>query len=145
MGLDVQPRTVRLHLLRLDREGLTRFVSRRRGRDLTDRGREDLARSNVLEKVGFVAARVNDLGYRMTFDPAGGTGSLVINVAELREADLPRATIHLEPVYQRRLSMGSRLALAREGETLGGHVVSAGRAALGTVCSIALNGILLKR
>jgi repressor of nif and glnA expression len=35
-GLNLQPRTVRFYLLQLDRDGLTRFVSRRRGRELTE-------------------------------------------------------------------------------------------------------------
>jgi repressor of nif and glnA expression len=143
-GVELQPRSVRFYLQKLDREGLTRFVSRRRGRELTERGREEIARAGVMAKLGFVSTRVGELGYRMTFDPRTGQGTLVTNVAEIDAEDLPRALVNMEPVYRSRLAMGFRLAFAREGETLGDHRVAPGCVAFGTVCSIAVNGVLLK-
>jgi HTH-type transcriptional regulator, global nitrogen regulator NrpRI len=145
LGLDLSARTIRFHLLRLDREGLTRTVSRRRGRELTSRGREELVRGDVVGKIGFVAARVDDMGYRMTFDPRTGQGRTVANLALIAESDLPRATVHMNPVFARRLAMGPRVAVAHGGETLAGIVVPPGMTGLGTVCSVAVNGMLLKR
>jgi hypothetical protein len=72
MGVDLHPRTVRFYLFQLDERGFTRLVSRRRGRRITERGREELARTNVMDKVGIVAAKIDMLGYRMSFDSRTG-------------------------------------------------------------------------
>lgn len=41
--------------------------------------------------------------------------------------------------------MGTRMGIAQAGEKLGGIVVPKGSVALGTVCSVTVNGIMLKR
>jgi hypothetical protein len=142
-GIRLQPRTIRFHLLRLDREGLTRFINRRRGRELTARGREEVGRANVIEKVGFIAARIESLGYRMTFRADEGRGTIIANVATIGAGLLVRALEFMKPVFARRLGVGRRLAVAREGQSIGGFAVPAGQVALGTVCSMTVNGALL--
>jgi len=42
MGASLQPCTIRFYLFQLDREGLTRLVSRRAGRELTAAGQQEL-------------------------------------------------------------------------------------------------------
>jgi repressor of nif and glnA expression len=142
-GSDLQPRTIRYYLLQMDREGLTRFVSRRRGREITDRGRAELANANVLEKVGFIGSKIDSLGYRMSFSLSTGQGTLITNVATIHKSNFLRALEDMKPVFSRRLGMGSRIAVAREGQTVGHYTVPADTVALGTVCSITVNGILL--
>jgi repressor of nif and glnA expression len=142
-GTMLQPRTVRYYLLQLDREGLTRFVGRRTGREVSERGREELARANVIEKVGFVAAKIDSLGYRMTRSLGSGQGTIIANVATIRENYLARALEDMKPVFARKLGMGSRIAIARETETIGGYTVPRGQVAIATVCSVTVNGILL--
>ncbi|HBA85421.1 MAG TPA: hypothetical protein DCZ95_15145 [Verrucomicrobia bacterium] len=142
-GADLQPRTIRYYLLQMDREGLTRFVSRRRGREITDRGRAELAHANVLEKVGFISSKIDSLGYRMSFSLGTGQGTLIANVSTIHKSYLLRALEDMKPVFSRRLGMGSRIAVAREGQTLGGCVVPRDSVAFGTVCSVTVNGILL--
>lgn len=145
MGFQVPPRTTRYHLQRLDREGLTRVLSRRRGREITPAGRDALAGARVVEKMGFVAARVDDLGYRMTYDPLSGEGRIVANISEIAGRDLSRAIQTMRPVIRARLGMGERLAVGREGDTLVGRRTPSGRAALATICSVVVNGLLLHR
>jgi len=143
-GIDLKPRAVRYHLRRLDLAGLTRLVDPRHGRVLTESGQEEARRAGLPEKVGFVASLVDDLGYRMTFDVRTGTGSVVVNAAVLAEGDLPRAVQIVEPVLRARLGMGSRLMLARADGRVGDQPVPRDCAALGSVCSVTVNGILLK-
>ena len=143
MGLAIRPRTVRFYLLQLDRDGLTQRVSRRRGRTLTERGREELARANVLEKIGFVAAKVDTLGYRMNFCLRKGEGTIISNVGIIHKRDLGRALWAMKPVFEAKLAMGDRLFLAKEGEKIGGFVVPKDTVGIATVCSVTLNGILL--
>lgn len=142
-GLQLQPRTVRLYLLQMDREGLTRFVSRRRGRELTARGRDEAASASIIERVGFIAAKIDALGYRMTYRHATGCGSIIVNLATIPAPFLARALEYMKPVFTRRLGVGTKLAIAREGEKLGGWQVPRGTVALGTICSMTVNGAML--
>ncbi len=143
-GIDLRPRAVRWHLAHTDRAGWTRLVDRRRGRRLTDLGVEEARRIGAEARLGFIAARVDDLSFRMTYDLRTMAGSVVVNTAILSARDLSRAVPLLEPVLKARLGMGSRIALAREGEMFAGAVVPPDSVALGSLCSITVNGILLK-
>ncbi len=144
-GIEIQPRTVRFHLLELDREGLTHFVSRRLGREITSRGIDELAHADIHEKLGFVASKIDALSYRMNFDIEEGKGSIISNVATVRDSYLARALDDMRPVYTRKLAMGTRMAVAREGETLAGLVVPPGHIGIGTICSVSVNGIFLSK
>lgn len=143
-GLDLQPRTVRFYLLQMDQEGLTNTVSRRAGRRVTEQGHAELEHANIIEKVGFVASRIDSLLYRMSYDSRTATGTIVTNLAVIHKNFLVRAMEDMKPVFARRLGMGTRLAIAREGESFGSAVVPADMVVLGTVCSVTTNGILLK-
>jgi HTH-type transcriptional regulator, global nitrogen regulator NrpRI len=144
-GIELQPRTIRFHLLHLDQDGLTQFISRRQGREITSRGREELARADIAEKVGFVATKIDTLGYRMSFNTETGTGTVIPNITTVRESYLARALSDMRSVFTRKLAMGTRLAIVHEGEQLGGLVVPPGMVAIGTVCSVTVNGILLSQ
>jgi len=124
---------------------LTECVSRREGRRLLSAGREELARSHVIERLGFVAARVDVLAYRMTFDPDKESGSITANVATLKRQDLTRALQAIQPVLSAGLGMGDRLAFAEQGDVLAGVRIPPGRVGLATVCSVVVNGMMLKR
>lgn len=145
LGLEVQPRTVRAYLLALDREGLTQAVSRRTGRTLTERGRRELLEVGGLTKLGLVAARVDDLGYRMRYRYGSGRGTVVANVAMIREHDLTRALMHVVPVLRAGYAVGDRLAVLHSGDRIGDFTVPLGSAGLATVCSVTINGVLLSK
>lgn len=143
MGHEIRPRTIRFYLLQLDREGMTQFVSRRLGRVITDKGREELARANVIDKVGFVAGKVDTLGYRMSFNARTAAGTIITNVALFDERGFEFALREMDPIFAAGWGMGTRLAIAREDEHLGECHVPKGMVGVGTVCSVTLNGILL--
>lgn len=143
MGIQLQPRTIRLYLAELDREGLTTLSSRRKGRVLTDLGRAELEHTDVVAKVGFVRGRIDTLGYRMTFNSETGTGLIIANFALVQSRDLSRVFAEIKPVMARNLSMGTRLCLIRANETLAGRTIPGGHAALGTLCSVTVNGTLM--
>lgn len=142
-GVKLQPRTVRFYLLQLDRDGLTSFISKRKGRVITSPGREELAHANVLEKVGFVQAKVDTLGYRMSLDINSGQGQLITNVALLKNQDLSRAFAEMKPVFDQHLGMGNRLCLIPSSDCFAGHAIPGGHTGIGTICSVTLNGVLL--
>jgi repressor of nif and glnA expression len=144
-GVNLQPRSVRFYLIQLDQEGLTRLVSRRDGRELTERGREELAQANIIEKVGFIASRIDSLVYRMSYDLRANSGTIVSNLAVISQDYLVRALEDMRIVFGRRYGMGNKLAIVRAGETFGSITVPARQVALATICSVTANGILLKR
>jgi len=124
--------------------GLTRLVGRRSGRVLTEEGLDEVQHADVLEKAGFVAGRMDALGFEMTYTTQARSGSVVVNVSEIESRDLSRALVHMEPVFQRGLSLGHGVAVAMRDQRLAGHSCPRGKALLGTICSVTLNGIFLK-
>ena len=142
-GVLLKPRTIRLYLQQLDREGMTRCVSRRLGRQITERGREELAHANVVEKVGFIATKVDALGYRMSFTCAIGSGSIIANVTMIDERVLGMALKEMATVFRAGFGMGSKLVVAKAGQSIGALTIPAGHVGIGTVCSVTVNGILL--
>lgn len=137
-GIRVRPRTIRLRLKEMDRDGLTRLVSRRSGRELTELGREELLRTNVVRKIGFVAAKIDTLVCRMTFDADRGAGAIVTNVSRIPRRALSRAMEGMKIVFDRGLTMGTRLRLSPKGP-------SSKTSEIATICSVTVNGVLLKK
>ncbi len=144
-GVDLSARTVRFHLLELDRQGLTELVSRRSGRIITRAGREELAKSDVLLKVGLVSAKVDTLSYTMSFDVKSGEGAVIANMVLLHRDCLQQALVEMRHVFRAQLGVGNRVIVAKTGEMIGGIDVPEGFAGIGTVCSITLSGIFLRR
>lgn len=142
-GIDLKPRSIRFHLAQTDQKGFTRTVSRRRGREITPLGKTELLRSNIVEKIGFVASKVDTLGYKMSLDTHHTRGTVIVNIATLEAADLERALAEMAPVFASDLGMGDRVIIAREGERIGDFRVPAGNVAIATVCSITINGVFL--
>jgi HTH-type transcriptional regulator, global nitrogen regulator NrpRI len=144
MGLHLQPRTVRFHLLQMDREGLTRCTMRRSGRQLTDLGKRELDQADVFAKVGFVSARVDELGYRMTMNLQAEMGTVIPNVAIISQKDFSRAIHFMTPIFESGLSIGERIAYKMQGEHIGSIMVPRGKVALATICSMTINSLFLK-
>ena len=146
-GVELSERSIRLHLLRLDAEGLTELVSRRAGRALTAKGRAAAEPEPADERTGFVAGRIDELNYRMGFTLRSGMGTLVVNASLLAARDEVAALDVVRPVFAARLGMGSRLLVLRAGAIWDAERAAAvprGKIALVTVCSTSINGICLK-
>jgi repressor of nif and glnA expression len=142
-GIRLQPRTIRLHLLDLDRAGLTRLVSRRAGRVITEQGREELAREKVIEKVGFTASRLDALAYRTSFDLKVRTGTLAANSVRVPKTSLLRAVEEMKYVFDRQLGLGRQVVVAKEAERLLGPAVGPGLTEVATLCSVSLTSVLV--
>jgi HTH-type transcriptional regulator, global nitrogen regulator NrpRI len=143
-GTQLQARTVRFHLLKMDQEGLTQSVARHEGRLITETGRNELARSSVLHRVGFVASKMDEAGYRMSLDVETGRGSVVSNVAVLDRGDLSRAIHYMKPIFSAGLSMGDRIAVKMPGGHIGETETPRGKVMLATICSVTINGVFLQ-
>jgi repressor of nif and glnA expression len=142
-GLEVQPRTIRFHLLALDATGLTTQVSRRTGRLITDKGREELSRANIVNKVGVVASRVDNLSYRMSFRPSLKTGTVVINISLIQPEHLSRALNEMKLAFRHNFAISPRIIIAQPGEPIAGTIAPKNYISIGTVCSVTVSGALL--
>jgi repressor of nif and glnA expression len=142
-GVELTERTVRYHLKILDERGLTKVFGKE-GRRITQKGREELLQSHVPEKVGFVISRMETLSYMTSFDIDKQEGDIILNVSYIHEKDLKDALKVMKPVYKSSYIMNDRLVIAGEGERIGEVIVPEGKAGLGTVCSVTINGIFLK-
>ena len=141
-GTDIQPRTVRFHLLGMDREGLTTTVSRRAGRIITPHGRAKAAGAEAVRRIGLAANRIDALGYQATIR-ADRPGSVILNVSLIYPEHLNRALNEIRIVLRHNLGVGSRLIVARPGEIVAGTVIPENYVALGTVCSVTIDSALL--
>lgn len=146
-GIEWSERGIRLHLQALDEAGFTQLQSRRAGRILTARGRVELEKSDVIERMAFISGQIDEVTYRMGFSLRQGKGSLVVNTTLLAARDEGAALDVMRPVLAAGLGMGTRILLLRAGATYDHRrmsVVPPGRIAIVTVCSVTVNGILLK-
>ncbi len=143
--VDISERTVRLYLQQLDQEGLTENRGRR-GRIITDKGKREAGTSRVLERIGLLSGKIDAMAYSMDFDPALRRGSVVVNVSTipLKEFTNERREL-IEKVFKKGYSMGKLLALFEPGDNTAGFEIPEGHIGIGTVCSITLNGVLLRR
>lgn len=143
MHYDISERTVRFHLKDMDKQGFTECIGRQ-GRRITDKGLLELSKARVFEKVGFLAAKIDEISYRMKFDLSEAVGTVVINVSIINQKKLKKACPYIKRVFEAGYSMGRLLTLFQEGELIGDLVVPRGMMGIGTVCSITLNGVLLQ-
>jgi len=142
MGVDISQRTVRYYLSAMDRDGLTRSCGRT-GREITPLGTEELSNAFVTEKVGFVSAKVDELSCQMTFEPRRCRGTIILNVSTVPADQIGDAVREVNATFEAGLGMGRYAIIGHPGQTLGRLRVPDDRFAIGTVCSVTLNGILL--
>ena len=143
MGVDISERTVRFYLQDMDNEGLTENYGKR-GRVITDRGLEELSASRVMDKVGFLSAKIDQMTYDMDFNLSRLKGKVVINLTILEPGQLQKAADRICQVYEKGFAMGRMMTFLEPGRRIGEIMVPEGLIGLGTVCSITLNGVLLQ-
>ncbi len=142
-GINLGERAVRYHLKLMDERGLTRLVSRD-GRLITELGIEELGNALVRDKVGFAIARIELLAFRTQFDWEQNNGPVPVNVSLFSKNKFEKALLAMKPVFAAGICVSDLVVVAREGESLGELTVPRGKIGLATVCSIVINGTLLK-
>jgi len=143
-GIDLTERAVRYHLQMTDGKGLTRLVGRRDGRVITDLGQKELNKALVNDKVGFAFSRIESLAFQTNFNYGNHTGTIPVNISMFPKSNFPKALKIIKKVTKAGLCVSDLVAVINEGEAVGNITVPEGKTALATVCSIAVNGALLK-
>ena len=142
-GIFLSERAVRYHLRITDERGYTQPMGRD-GRMLTAQGLEELKMALAPEQVGFIHEKLELLAFHTTFDPKTRTGQLPINTSFIDKNDFKKAIAAMSDAFKAGMCVSELVATAPEGEKLGSVVVPKGKIGLATVCSVVINGALLK-
>ena len=142
-GIHLSERGVRYHLKVADERGYTQSLGRD-GRMLTPLGFEELKIALAPEQVGFILEKLELLAFQTTFNPAKRSGQLPINTSLIDKDRFKEALVAMKGAVEAEICTSELIATASEGEKLGSVVVPGGRIGVATICSVAVNGILLK-
>lgn len=143
-GLTSSERAVRYHLKLMDERGVTQLVGKKDGRLITAMGVDELGKARVRDKVGLAISRIEILAFQTTFNPDTCSGLLPINISFFSKTSFPYAMKIMEPVFASGFVVSNLVATAGEGQYLGNVLVPEGKIGFATVCSIVVNGVLLK-
>jgi len=143
-GIELGERAVRYHLKLMDERGLTRPMDRWDGRQITQLGIEELNNALVVDKIGFVLERIELLAFRTSFDIEIRTGLVPLNISFFPKQKFAEALQAMKAAFKTGLCVSDLVAVASEGERLGEVIVPRGKVGFATVCSIIINGSLLK-
>ncbi|OGO19914.1 MAG: hypothetical protein A2144_12765 [Chloroflexi bacterium RBG_16_50_9] len=143
-GIELGERAVRYHLKLMDERGLTQLVGRRDGHVLTQGGIKEVKSALVQDKVGFAISRIELLAFRTNFDAGKRCGTIPVNISFFSRDKFSQAVRAMKPVFDKGFCVSNLVAVASEGEKLGELIVPEGKVGLATVCSIVINGCLLK-
>lgn len=143
LGHEVNERTVRLYLKAMEAEGLI-LTNGKRGHRITEPGLKEFDTSKIIERVGFLSAKIDQMTYSMNFNLNTTSGTVVINMTLVDPRKFAKHIDLVSRVYQDGYAMGHMLTFLEPGETLNHVTVPEGMIGVGTVCSITVNGVLLK-
>ena len=142
-GISLSERGVRYNLKIADERGYTKSLGRD-GRMITTQGLQELTAALAPERVGFVLEKLELLAFQTTFDPKKRTGRVPINTSLIDRNQFKKTISVMGDAFKAGICVSELVATASEGEKLGSVVVPAGKIGLATVCSAAINGVLLK-
>jgi hypothetical protein len=142
-GIFLSERAVRSYLRITDERRYTQPLGRD-GRMITPHGLEELRMALAPDQVAFILERLELLAFRTTFDPVKRTGQVVINTSLFGQDQFKTALVCMREAFKAGLCVSDLVAVASEGEKLGDVVVPSGKVGLATMCSVTINGVLLK-
>lgn len=142
-GMDFSERTVRFYLKEFDESGLTVGYGKK-GRKITDAGLAELQSSQIIQSPGYLSAKIDRMIYRMNFDLPLRSGTVVVNTSLVDPHQLASFSEKVCNVFASGYGMGKLMTLVGPGEVIGDITIPADKVGFCTVCSITINGILLK-
>ncbi len=142
-GIFLSERAVRYHLRITDERGYTQALGRD-GRLLTPKGVEELRMALAPDQVGFILDKLELLAFRTTFDPVTRTGLVPVNTSLVDTDKFEKTLGIIREVFKSKLAVSHLVTTAREGEKIGNVVIPKGKVGLATMCSVVVNGVLLK-
>ncbi|MCZ7372712.1 MAG: DUF128 domain-containing protein [Candidatus Methanoperedens sp.] len=142
-GYPIGERGVRYHLRILDERGLTKRQGYD-GRVITEMGTHELDNALVGDRLGFIITRIEKLIYDTTFDLKTGLGNVIINTSIIDKNDLEKTLEILKHVIYDGYSISPYIKLIDESTVTSDLKVPEGKIGIATMCSITIDGILMK-
>ncbi len=144
-GIILSERGVRYHLRIMDERGLTKVIGKR-GRIITDKGREELKNALVADKIGFIINKISSLAFQTSLDINTGKGNVILNISYLPREKLKKALNIMNQVFNKGYGISDRIVVfdKEDEEIFQGIIVPKKEVIIGTVCSVTIHGILIK-
>ena len=143
-GIVLSERAVRYHLRLMDERGLTRLVGGRDGRAVTEKGLNEIKNAMVKDKVGYAITKIELLAFRTNFNYQERRGAVPVNISFFPRASFKKALAVMKPVFESGYCASRLVAVAEAGQHIENVIIPEDTVGLLTVCSIVINGALLK-
>jgi hypothetical protein len=141
-GFLLSERTIRYHLQLLEAKGLVQGHYRS-GRTITVLGLEELSRSIVHQRVGFIATRFLTMAYSVTYDPNTDKGMAVTNVFIMDKNFYNKIITTVKALREIDILPAPYIKILDEEEEYQDISVPKGKIALFTVCNLTIDGVLI--
>lgn len=143
-GINLTDRAIRVYLEITDKLNFTKKIGRK-GRIITEKGLKELESAVVIDRVGFISSKIEELAYEMDFNIDTKRGNIILNVSIVKKKFLtPELVRKITRAFEKNLGMGKLITFANENEKIGNFKIPPEHIGLGTICSVTLNGIFLK-
>ncbi|MGA1823976.1 MAG: DUF128 domain-containing protein [bacterium] len=142
-GIDLNQRTVRYYLAAADNAGFTKNLGSTRGRMITPAGLKELGDSFVIDKIGLIASKMDELAYSMDFSLKNVKGEIILNISTINSENLEKIRAPITRTFEKGLGMGNYIIFGKSNTHLGNYYIPEGKIGIGTVCSVTVNGIFL--
>lgn len=94
--------------------------------------------------IQFTSSKIEDLMFKTTFDPLTGEGDVIVNISLIDENDLSDVIKIFKMAIMGGLSVSPHAKLLHKGDEIGGIVIEKGKVGIATMCSVTIDGVLLK-
>ena len=142
-GYPIGERGVRYHLRILDERGLTKRQGYD-GRIITERGTKELENALVGDRMGFIITKIEKLIYDTTFDLKTGQGNVIINTSIIDKKDIDETLRIMKHVINEGYCFSPFIKIMEEETSNSDINIPEGKIGIATMCSITIDGILLK-
>jgi|AGTN01.2.fsa_nt_gi Uncharacterized protein conserved in archaea len=142
-GYNLGERAVRYHLRMLDERGFTKKHGYL-GRVLTAQGEDELKQALVTDRLGFVSTRIKDIEFMTSFEPRTISGDVAVNICYVSKTQFEQSLSIIKRIVEAGYAISSRIKVVDEGQVILENDVPEGQVAFATVCSITIDGVLLK-
>ncbi len=95
-------------------------------------------------RIQFTSAKIEDLMFRTTFDPRTRQGDVIINLSLISSKDYDDVIKIFSMAMNSGLTVSPMIKVFREGDAIGNIIIGKNEVGFATVCSITIDGILLK-
>ncbi|MDI9619207.1 MAG: NrpR regulatory domain-containing protein [Candidatus Nezhaarchaeota archaeon] len=139
-GIKLSASAIRYHLRTL--ESLGYVTTTRRGSMITERGIEEIWRSNVHKRIGFFRDFMAEIIYNTKFDIECGEGVVSVNTTMVHRSRLDECLEFMRKLKGTCLCIYPKIKIAYEGERVGNVVIPKEGACIITLCSLIFDAAL---